>query len=327
MDRKTLEALLSRTADRRIGVLGDFCVDAYWELHPELGERSVETGIVTTPVAAARYSPGGAGNIAANLRGLGAKHVSCFGAVGGDPFGIWLERALFPETPDGDFMRRVGRKGYHTPVYCKPLLEGNEQSRLDLGNVPLEDEEAKELIHCLERTLPTLDVLVINQQLSGGIHSEYFRRELAALLKRAAKLPRLVFDGRAHLDAYPEAILKINADAASLLAFGRPGATPRESGAAIMRKTGRELVVTDGENGCFVFERNGTTFIPAIGCDGPVDTVGAGDSFTAGFALALAGGVSMTESAEFGNACAAVTIRKLAQTGVPTPEEIGALFD
>jgi len=58
-----------------------------------------------------------------------------------------------------------------------------------------------------------------------------------------------------------------------------------------------------------------------------VDTVGAGDSFTAGFALALAGGVSMTESAEFGNACAAVTIRKLAQTGVPTPEEIGALFD
>ena len=93
-----------------------------------------------------------------------------------------------------------------------------------------------------------------------------------------------------------------------------------------MRRTGRELVVTDGENGCFVFEKRGTTHIPAIRYDGPVDTVGAGDSFTAGFALALACGVGMKEAAEFGNACSAVTVRKLAQTGVPTPEEIFALW-
>jgi len=327
MDRKTLEKLISRAADRRIGVLGDFCVDTYWELHPELGERSIETGIVTTPVASARYAPGGAGNIVANLRGLGAKHVFCFGALGADPFGIWLERALFPDTPEGNCMLRVDRPEFHTPVYCKPLLKGSEQSRFDLGNVPLADEETDELLRRLERTLPKLDVLIVNQQLHHGVHSERFRRGFSALLKRLPDPPPVVFDGREHLDAYDEVILKINAAATSRLAFGRPGVPPRESGAAVMRRSGRELVVTDGENGCFVFEHSGTTHIPAIRYDGPVDTVGAGDSFTAGFALALAGDSAMTEAAEFGNACSAVTIRKLAQTGFPTPEELGALFD
>ena len=325
MNEDTLEKLFSRVCGRSVGILGDFCVDAYWELHPELGERSIETGIDTTPVSGVRYSPGGAGNIAANLQGLGAKRISCFGSLGADPFGVWLRSALFSEFPEGDFMLRVDRENFHTPVYCKPLLRGREQSRFDLGGNPLVDGETERLLQDLERALPQLDVLIINQQLHNGIHSELFRRSFAAFLERAPKLPPIVFDGRAYLDAYPEVILKINASAASHLAFGHAGAPPEESGPAIMHRTGRELVVTDGENGCYVFEHRGMTHIPAIRYSGPVDTVGAGDSFTAGFALALAGGAAMTEAAEFGNACSAVTIRKLAQTGVPTPEELFAV--
>ena len=66
---------------------------------------------------------------------------------------------------------------------------------------------------------------------------------------------------------------------------------------------------------------------PAIRYDGPVDTVGAGDSFIAGFALALAKDADLKTAAEFGNVCSAVTIRKINQTGVPTPEEIFALSE
>lgn len=327
MDRNTLKDLLGRGSRRPIGVLGDFCVDAYWELRPELGERSIETGIVTTPVGSARYYPGGAGNLAANLRSLGVGELSCFGALGGDPFGDWLRRALFPETPAaGDGLLRIGRESFHTPVYCKPLLRGSEQSRFDLGNVPLETGEEDELLARLAAALTNLAVLVINQQLRNGIHSDRFRREFSALLERAPQPLRVVFDGRKHLDAYPGAILKINAAAASQLAFGTTDAPPEKSGNAIVRQGRRELVVTDGENGCFVFGPDGTSFVPAIRRDGPVDTVGAGDSFTAGFALALAAGASLREAAELGAACAAVTVRKLGQTGVPTPEELFALF-
>ena len=327
MDQATLKTVLAGSSGHSVGVLGDFCVDVYWELNPELGERSIETGIVTTPVGAARYSPGGAGNIVANLRGLEARRLACFGALGIDPFGAWLRHALLHGDKAGDSLLRIDRNEYHTPVYCKPMLNGSEQSRFDLGNVPICDAEAKRLLRSLKEALATLDVLIINQQLHHGIHTEFFRREFAALLKRAPRLPRIVFDGREHLDAYPEAILKINASAASRLAFGHPGVAPEESGTTIMNRTGNVLVVTDGENGSYVFEKEKTTFIPAIRYDGPVDTVGAGDSFTAGFALGLAGGFPLTTAAELGNACSAVTIRKIAQTGVPSPEELAALFE
>lgn len=40
------------------------------------------------------------------------------------------------------------------------------------------------------------------------------------------------------------------------------------------------------------------------------------------FARALAAGSPLREAAEFGNLCSAVTIRKIIQTGVPTPEEM-----
>ena len=326
MNGDTVRKLLSRFADISVGVLGDFCVDAYWELRPELGERSIETGIVTTPVVSARYSPGGAGNLTANLRALGANRISCFGALGDDPFGRWLGNALFPEGATGDFLLRVDREGYHTPVYCKPLLQGREQSRFDLGGVPLADDESDRLLEVLKAAWAKLDVLVVNQQLHDGVHSEYFRRRFAALLKDAPSSLLVVFDGREHLDAYPEAVLKIDAASASLLAFGRPGAAPEESGAAIARRTGKGLVVTDGENGCFVFDRGGVEFVPAIRRAGPVDPVGAGDSFTSGFALALAAGRSMAEAAELGSACAAVTVGMIARTGVPTPAEVAALF-
>ena len=326
VNEKDLENLLSRIAGCTIGVVGDFCVDAYWELRPELGERSVETGIVTTPVGAARYSPGGAGNLAANLRGLGAERIFCFGAAGCDPFGDWLRRALFPGDAAGDCLLRVEREEYHTPVYCKPLLAGREQSRFDLGGVGVADGEAEEVLRRLDERLPDLDVLVINQQLRHGLHSEFFRRGLAALLKRAPGRLRVVFDGREHLDAYPGTILKIDASAASQLAFGRPGAPPEESGVAVVRRNGAEVVVTDGENGCFVFDAGGVKHIPAIALPGPVDTVGAGDSFGAGFALALAAGATLEAAAELGSLCAAVTVHKIAQTGVPSPEELSKVF-
>jgi sugar/nucleoside kinase (ribokinase family) len=187
--------------------------------------------------------------------------------------------------------------------------------------------ESSLLLEMLAAEMPKLKVLIINEQLSNGIHSPLFRREFAKLLKQHRSQMRFVFDGRDHLDAYPGATLKINASAASKLAFGDNKHTPQESGTAILQKSGEELVITDGENGCFVFGNDGEiTHIPAIRYDGPVDTVGAGDSFTAGFSYALAAGATLQHAAMLGTCCSAVTIRKLNQTGSPTPAEILALL-
>lgn len=323
MDQDTLCRLLSARPQGKIGVLGDFCTDVYWDIHPELGENSIETGLKTLPVTAARYSLGGAGNIVANLRGMGLNSIPCIGVSGSDPFGIWMKQELTAEIPEyASFFQLVRRKDYHTPVYCKPLIDSVEQQRIDLGNTPVEDAEAETLLGALEELMPRLKVLVINEQIPNGIHSPRFRKGFAGLVRRFEGKLHMVFDGRDFLDAYPGVTLKINAHAASSLAFGDISHAPLESGRRILERSGRELVITDGEKGCFVFEHDVTTFIPAIPAPGPVDTVGAGDSFSAGFSYALAAGADMVTAADFGNCCSAVTIRKLNQTGAPSPEEL-----
>ena len=318
--RNTVLDICSSLPEGKVGVIGDFCTDVYWDMRPERGEISIETGKKTIPVSPARYSPGGAGNIISNLRGIGMKKVHVFGPAGCDPFGVWLKNEL--SAPDCNTLETIDRQDYHTPVYCKPLLDNVEQSRFDLGGTPLSPSESDSILSSILRSIPEFKVLIINEQITNGLHGEYFRKEFAAIIQRYKDKVRFVFDGRNYLDAYSGVTLKINADAASCLAFGEKGHSPEESGRKISGTSGRELVITDGENGCFVFEKKQIIHIPAIRYNGPIDTVGAGDSFTAGFSCALACGKSMQESALFGTLCSAVTIRKINQTGVPTLPEL-----
>jgi sugar/nucleoside kinase (ribokinase family) len=55
----------------------------------------------------------------------------------------------------------------------------------------------------------------------------------------------------------------------------------------------------------------------------PVDICGAGDSFSAGAALALAAGASAEEAARFGNIVASITIMKKG-SGTASAEEVVA---
>ena len=55
-----LDDALSRVAKARVGVLGDFCLDAYWQIDPDRSERSVETHRPVQKVRFQQYSLGGA---------------------------------------------------------------------------------------------------------------------------------------------------------------------------------------------------------------------------------------------------------------------------
>ena len=324
--KQLIENILNDLPHGKIGVLGDFCVDVYWDIAPEQGEKSIETGRTTIPVTCARYSPGGAGNIVANLRGIGVENIHCFGLYGSDPFGIWMNGAL--ASQNATQLIRVERADYHTPVYCKPLLQEIEQSRFDLGNTPVADEEAVQVINSLRRAASELKVLIINSQLANGLHSAFFRKLLKEFMDEFQNTVTFVFDGRDFLDAYPLAILKINADAASNFAFGKGGVIPEISGREILKRNNFvPLVITDGRKGCTVFEKNGETAIPAVPVHGKIDTVGAGDSHVSGFSCALACQKSIVEAAIFGNCCSSVTIRKINQTGVPYPHELRQLLE
>ena len=87
MQKIDLEKVLKNIVGTRIGIIGDFCLDVYWNIDKDKSESSVETKLPTKPVKSQMYSLGGAGNVANNLKAMGVKNVLAFGVTGNDPFG------------------------------------------------------------------------------------------------------------------------------------------------------------------------------------------------------------------------------------------------
>jgi len=87
----------------------------------------------------------------------------------------------------------------------------------------------------------------------------------------------------------------------------------------------KPVVVTRGDRGSMVCTSKGVEAVPGLLILGPVDTVGAGDSFLAGFATAIAAGRTPCEAAHIGGFVAGVTVQKLYQTGTASPKEILAI--
>ena len=96
-----------------------------------------------------------------------------------------------------------------------------------------------------------------------------------------------------------------------------------KEGAEILLKKGvKNVVVTLGGEGCLFVSEEKEEFFPANKVK-VVDTTAAGDSFTAGMALALSQGKTCEEAIAFGQRVSAIVVsRKGAQTSIPAMEEL-----
>ncbi len=330
MMEERIGAVLEAIGGLRIGVLGDFAIDAYWMLEDGVGELSVETGKRALVVRSQRYSLGGAGNTVANLAALRPAGLEAFGVRGADLFGrelVELLERLGVET--GGIV--VQREGWDTHVWSKPHLEGEEQRRLDFGfHNELSDRSREALFNKLEERLPSLDALIVNQQLPrplmiGGCIDRL--NELAAAFPH--KL--ILADVRRSLTRFRGIALKFNE--VSLLEARQgveslgPG-YPVDRGQIVEALENlfagclRPIVVTRGKRGGLVWSGDRAEDVPGVQVTGPVDPVGAGDTMVAALTTALAAGLELPQAALLGNFAAAVTVRKLRQTGTASPEEI-----
>jgi rfaE bifunctional protein kinase chain/domain len=330
MKRSDIEVLLADIRGARVAVVGDYCLDAYWDLDTSLSEISIETGLATKAVRHQRYSPGGAGNVTANLVAMGVRQVEAVGVLGDDPFGRELLRLLQGEgTGIGGIA--IQDHDWATPVYIKPFENGKEQGRIDLGGANrLDSTVSTNLLAALRQRLSALDVVIINQQLPRGIHTEELRAGLRALISQA-RIPFIV-DSRMFSDSFDGAIRKVN-DREALRLCGTPwdtdGPVPHQivarSARALFERWSRPVFITRGPRGILGRCADGVFEVPGLEILGPVDTVGAGDSALAGIAAALAAGRGCAEAAMLGNFAAGVTVRKLSMTGTASPQEILAI--
>ncbi len=321
MNLQELRNLLDDITQARIAVIGDFCLDVYWSIDMQRSEISLETGLPTHPIADMRCELGGAGNVVNNLLCLGCKAVHAVGVVGCDPWGKELLRLLesIGAEASGVFMQS---KDWTTLAYVKPHLENVEQNRLDFGNYnSLSNTTARRLFSHLEKLLGKVDVVVINQQVLTGIHTDVVRAGLVELINR---YPDTIFiaDSRHHSLCYSGAVIKVNYQEAIALCEHSDGADVVGTVGMLFKRTGKPVFVSRGRFGCVVQDSDDLTEIPGIDVVGEIDPVGAGDSLLAGIAAALAVGRSPVIAALLGSYTAAVTIRKLRQTGTASPAEV-----
>lgn len=331
MKREKLQQILNDISSVKIAVLGDFCLDAYWFIDESKSELSIETGLMTRAVRQQKYSLGGAGNVTSNLAAMGVKDIRAFGVIGPDPFGSEMVNVMKKTGIDTTNIL-IQDENWSTHVYTKPYIADQEQNRIDFGNFnQLSNTTADRLIDRLSNEVEKVDVIIINQQVPSGIHTSYFKQELLTVISRFPDKMFLV-DSRNYNDFYDGTIRKMNdTEAARLCGIDK---APDEivlysevaaSAEELFKRFKKPLFITRGKKGSLTISEKGISDIPGLMILSRVDTVGAGDSYLAGAASALAAGYDMETAAAIGTFVAGVTVQKLFQTGTATPEEIMAI--
>ncbi len=323
----------SRFAGRTIAVIGDFFLDRYLFFDDSQKEISAETGLFANQVIKIIHSPGAAGNIAVNLKALGAGTVIPVGYTGDDGEGYELRQDIRALGCGDDYLLTFPER--HTCFYAKPQNKdirglAGEKERYDFKNrTPFTQDEEQSLTEAAEAAVRLADGVIVADQSEVdregcGVVTPGVRR---ALISLAAKHPEKLFwvDSRLRGDRFRNMILKPNAKEAVWCALGKTVFSEEDINAAgriLSEKNRRPVFLTLAEKGIRIFDGDRVTGVPAVRVEGETDPTGAGDSVTAAAVLALLSGANFEEAARTGCLAAAVTVRQLGRTGSATPEDI-----
>ena len=304
-------------------IVGDICLDRRCIYDPAAAELSRETKIPRLGVVSSEVSPGGGGTVGNNLASLGITRLAVLGAIGEDGFAWELTRSLNSRGISTDLLVRASEVPTFTYTKLINATTGEEdQPRVDYINArPLPASVEKQVLVHLDNFAETFDVLFVSDQAEtkqGGVVTPAVRERLFRI---AESNPDKVIwvDSRVRVERFQKMTLKPNeqeADAASIGLFGDVDYQRLRAHAG-----SRLMFVTKGAQGVLVVEDTGETMVPARTVEHPVDICGAGDSFSAGAAMALAITGSATEAARFGNLIASITIMKHG-TGTASPAEV-----
>ena len=336
MTPERFHTLTQRYANLRLAVVGDFCLDRYFDIDPARAEISIETGLPVHNITRVRCQPGAAGTILNNLVALGIGSLHPVGVAGDDGEGWQLLRALRaqPGVHLDHFVQSAER---HTFTYTKPLLHTpgeppRELSRLDLKNWdPTPASVADRIAANLAALAPSLDAVILMDQVDiaeTGVVTTAVREAVRKVVAAHPNLP-IIADSRRSLRGFPQVVFKMNA--AELARFaGQPVEALddiRRAAVDLARTNARPVFITLAERGIVGASPDGTSHHqPSLPLRGPIDIVGAGDSVTANLTAALAAGATIPEALELAMAAASCVIHQLGTTGTANPAQLAGLI-
>jgi rfaE bifunctional protein kinase chain/domain len=337
MTPERFRELTSRYAGLRLVVVGDFCLDRYFEIDPARAEVSIETGLPVYNVTRVRAQPGAAGTILNNLVALGVGRIVPVGFCGDDGEGFELRRGLsaMPGVSLDHFVTSPERRTF---TYGKPIVIESgkppvELNRLDSKNwTPTPHALVASLAESVRIAAREADGVIVLDQVDVPDTGVVTRGLLAAIGELAAESPSLpmLADSRRGLAGWPPLSFKTNAAELAVM-LGRDAVSLEEArGAArdIAAANRRPVFVTLSERGIVGASPEGQVeHVEALPLRGPIDIVGAGDSVTANLITALSAGATIREAIEMAVVASSVVIHQLGTTGTASVSEMAGLLD
>jgi D-beta-D-heptose 7-phosphate kinase / D-beta-D-heptose 1-phosphate adenosyltransferase len=300
-------------------VIGDAMLDTYLEGTATRLCREAPVPVVSR--TAEHLVPGGAANTAANLSALDAD-VTFLSIVGQDSVGASLRSILREQGIDDRWI--IEDASMRTLHKLRIVANGQYLVRFDEEVRSPSVESQKQLLENLEEVFPHCDLVVVSDYGYGVLVDTVIDR--LRMLCAARPCPLLV-DSK-----YLDRFLNVHATVvtpsqveAQLLVYGHavtsPGCPTAEAGIDVqeMESIGQRLLamldaehvaITLAGDGVFLLNRQGLTLhIPTHPVAHPND-VGAGDSFAAAMALALAAGGNIEEAARVALDAASIAVSK-----------------
>jgi len=300
VDREKLTAVLRRFQGRKVLVIGDLLVSRFVEVAARKLAR--EAPVPAGDFVGQTLLPGGAANLSRELVSLGAS-VGLVGLVGSDEYGSWLksEFSKYGLNSSGvvtDQSRPTSLRTWYM-VNTFHMLRIDKEDRKD---VPL--AMAKKLLAEAESQIKAVDCVILSDY-DRGVITSYLISGVVAAAQIAGKI--VVGQPKMHhyLDFSGVTYVKSNleeAEHATGMAMVNETSLRNLGVNLLSRLDSRAILITRGDQGVALFDRENVTFFPPIrGRKNLFSKVGVRDAMTAVYSLAVAPGGNPYQAAVLAN--------------------------
>jgi len=330
MKAQRLKAILARAKAKRILVIGDLMLDEF--VWGKVGRISPEAPVPVVEVTGESFYPGGAANVARNLREF-IGHVAVIGLIGSDRGGRQLRELLAAQKIE--MADAIEDTGFPTIVKTRIIARNQQIVRVDREQLrsPTPAQVAR-IVRNVRSRLAKTDAIIFEDYGKGFLSAEIVRQICDDALA-AGKV--VTGDPNPHhlIEWKDVTAVKPNRNEA-FLAAGIPWSDPVDppgkdkallkAGEILLKKWQTKLLlITLGEQGMMLFERRKKPHHIPTKARQVFDVSGAGDTAIALFTLALCCQATPAEAADIANHASAVVVGKLG-TATVTPDELSASF-
>jgi D-glycero-beta-D-manno-heptose-7-phosphate kinase len=332
MNLTRLQRIFDRASSKRIMVIGDLMLDEF--IWGKVGRISPEAPVPVVEVTGESFYPGGAANVARNLREF-VDHVAVIGLLGKDRSGQQLHETLAEEKID--VSNAVEDEVFQTIVKTRIIARHQQVVRVDRDQfVSPSPTQIAKVVAAARKNIPETDAIIFEDYGKGFLTNELVS-QIARDAHEKGKLVAADPNPRHSIDWRGATVVKPNR-AEAFLAAGIPWRDPdetpaedvelRRAGEALLKKwEAKYVLVTLGEHGMMLFQQKEPPHYIPTKARQVFDVSGAGDTAIALFTLGLACEATPIEAAEIANHGSAIVVSKLGTATVARDELIASFKD